>query len=107
MADKTAFSDLIENVPGQSLDVLLHTPGGVAEAAERIVALLRSKFSSVRFIIPHSAHSAGTLICFSGDEILMDHRSALGPVDPQILFRDPNTGEAQAFPSQAITLGFE
>lgn len=105
--DVTAFSDLIENVSGDSLDVLLHTPGGFAESAERIINLLRSKFPKVRFIVPHSAYSAGTLMCFSADEILMDHRSVLGPVDPQILFRDPNTGEAQPVPSQAITLGFD
>lgn len=106
-SDVTAFSDLIEDVPGDQLDVLLHTPGGVVESAERIVSLLRSKFGSVRFVIPHSAYSAGTLISFAGDEILMDDRSTLGPVDPQLLFRDPNTGESQAVPAQAITLGFQ
>ena len=37
----------------------------------------------------------------------MDDRSALGPVDPQLIFRDPNTGEAQAVPAQAITQGFD
>ena len=105
--DITAFSDLVEDVPGQDLDVLLHTPGGIVESAERIVALLRAKFTSVRFVVPHSAYSAGTVIAFSGDEILMDDRSALGPVDPQIIFRDPATGEPQAVPAQAITLGFE
>lgn len=105
--DITAFSDLIEDVPGNSLDVLLHTPGGIVESAERIVGLLRSKFSTVRFAVPHTAYSAGTLMTFSGDEILMDDRSALGPVDPQIIFRDPITGEAQFIPSQTITLGFE
>jgi len=105
--DVTAFSDLIEDVPGDRIDVLLHTPGGIVESAERIVALIRSKFTSVRFVIPHSAYSAGTLISFSGDEILMDNRSALGPVDPQIIFRDANTGESQAVPAQAITLGFQ
>lgn len=105
--DVTAFSDLIEDVPDNSIDVLLHTPGGLVEAAERIVALLRAKFSSIRFVIPHSAYSAGTLMTLSGDEILMDERSALGPVDPQIMFRDPMTGEAQFIPSQAITSGFQ
>lgn len=105
-SDVTAFSDLIEHVPGDSIDVMLHTPGGLAEAAERIVALLRSKFKSVRFVVPHTAYSAGTLMTFSGDEILMDDRSALGPVDPQIMFRDPMTGEVQFVPSQTITLGF-
>lgn len=104
--DITGFSDLIERVPGDSLDVLIHSPGGLAESAERIVGLLRAKFSSVRFIVPHTAYSAATLLTFSGDQILMDDRSALGPVDPQIVFRDPVTGEVYFVPSQTITLGF-
>lgn len=49
--DITAFSDLIEAVPGNVLDVLLHTPGGLVEAAERIVGLLRSRFHHVRFVM--------------------------------------------------------
>ena len=105
--DITAFSDLVENVTGESLDVLVHSPGGLAESAERIVALLRSKFSSIRFMVPHTAYSAATLLTFSGNQIFMDDRSALGPVDPQIIFRDPVTGEAQFVPSQTITLGFK
>lgn len=105
--DITAFSDLIEKVPGNSLDVLLHSPGGLAESAERIVGLLRAKFSDLRFIVPHTAYSAATLLTFSGNQILMDDRSALGPVDPQIMFRDSVTGEVYFVPSQTITLGFK
>lgn len=105
--DVTAFSDLIENVPRDSLDVLIHSPGGLAESTERIVALLRANFSDIRFIIPHTAYSAATLLTFSGNQLLMDDRSALGPVDPQIVFRDPVTGEAHYVPAQTITLGFQ
>lgn len=105
--DVTAVSDLIENVPRSPLDVVIHSPGGLAESAERIVGLLRANFSDVRFIVPHTAYSAATLLTFSGNQILMDDRSALGPVDPQIVFRDPVTGEAQFVPSQTITLGFK
>jgi ClpP class serine protease len=105
-SDVTAFSDLVEDVPGRDLDLLLHTPGGIVESAERIVSMLRSRFDSIRVLVPHSAYSAGTLISFATDGILMDERSTLGPVDPQLGFRDPNTGETMNVPAQAILAGF-
>lgn len=88
-SDITGFSDLIESVGGPNLDVVLHSPGGSAEATERIVNLLRHNFSHIRFLIPHSAYSAATMLVFSGNEILMDERSTLGPIDPQIIITTP------------------
>ena len=105
--DVTPFSDLTSTVPGKKVDVLLHSPGGVAESTERLVFLLRSRFESVRFIIPHSAFSAATMLATSADELVLDDTSALGPIDPQILIRDPQTGQSIAVPTQSITEGFE
>ena len=45
-------------------------------------ALLQRK--EVKFLIPDRAMSAGTVLVMSGDAILMDHFSCLGPVDPQL-----------------------
>lgn len=84
-SDIVGISDLIEDIQSDSLDVFLHSPGGSAEATERIVNLLRANFNHIRFIIPHSAYSAATMLALSGDEILMDERSTLGPIDPQIV----------------------
>src|SRR5581483_808407 len=90
LQDKDGFDEVTRNLPrGSELDVLLHSPGGSAEATESIVALLRSRFSHIRFIIPSVAKSAATIMAMSGDELLMDERSELGPTDPQmILVRD-------------------
>ena len=104
--DITPFSDLTSTIQGSSVDVLLHSPGGLAEVAERIVHLLRARFTSVRFIIPHSAFSAATMIAASGDALVLDDTSALGPIDPQIVWRDPQTGQTVAVPTQAIMEGF-
>lgn len=82
--DKTGFSDLIENVDQDEVDFLIHSPGGFAEVAEAIVGMLRGRFTHIRFAIPNMAKSAATLLVLSGDELLMDHRSELGPVDPQV-----------------------
>lgn len=106
-SDVTPFSDLTRTIAGTSIDILLHSPGGLAEAAERIVHLLRARFTSVRFIIPHSAFSAATMLATSADELVLDDTSALGPIDPQIQFRDPQTGQASVVPTQAILEGFE
>jgi Serine dehydrogenase proteinase len=83
--DMLGFTDLIESTPGNVADVLLVSNGGSPLAAERIVRMLRQKFTHIRFIIPANAFSAATMICFSGDEILMNAMSStLGPIDPQI-----------------------
>lgn len=107
LTDVTPFSDLTHSVGGRSIDVILHSPGGTAEAAERIVHLLRARFDSVRFVIPHSAFSAATMLALSADQLLLDDTSALGPTDPQILLRDPQSGQTVAIPTQALTDGFE
>jgi len=82
--DKTGFSDLIQDIKEEEVDFLINSPGGFAEVTEAIVGMLRAKFKSIRFAIPNMAKSAATLLVLSGDELLMDHRSELGPIDPQI-----------------------
>ena len=67
---------------------MIDTPGGIVEVAERIVSTLRHYYQEVRFLIPDSAMSAGTVLVMSGDAIIMDHFSRLGPVDPQLVIED-------------------
>lgn len=66
------------------IDLLLHTPGGIALASEQIAeALLRHK-APVTIFVPHYAMSGGTLIALAADHIVMDRNAVLGPLDPQI-----------------------
>lgn len=67
----------------RGLTLILHTPGGVTNAAETIVAYLRSKFSDIEVIVPTYAMSAGTMISLAADRIVMGRQSQLGPIDPQ------------------------
>jgi ClpP class serine protease len=83
-SDLLPIADQIENLPGEEIDIILETPGGSGEVAEDIVRIIRNKFSKVGFIIPGWCKSAGTIMALSGDEILMDESSALGPIDAQI-----------------------
>jgi ClpP class serine protease len=65
------------------LSVILETTGGFIETVERIALSFRNNFSTVEFIVPNYAYSAGTILVMSGDEIHMDYFSVLGPIDPQ------------------------
>jgi hypothetical protein len=104
-SDITGFSDLIEGIDSKEIDIFLHSSGGSAESTERIVNLLRENFSHIRFLIPNAAYSAATMLALCGDEILMDERSTLGPIDPQIIITTPQ-GMTSA-PVQDILNGFE
>ena len=68
----------------KGLTLILHTPGGVTNAAESIVAYLRSKFEYLEVIVPTFAMSAGTMISLAADKVLMGRQSQLGPIDPQM-----------------------
>ena len=71
--------------PQKSLLLLLHTPGGLPEAAQTIVSYLRSKYANVHAVIPTYAMSAGTMVALGCDRIIMGRQSQLGPTDPQLI----------------------
>src|SRR5262249_11338265 len=97
--DELPFAEMIDAVPGSAreVDVVVVTPGGSAQTASCFVDKLRSRFDHVAFIIPNACMSAGTILVLSGDQIWMDERSSLGPIDPQVL-----GGEGRVVPLQAL-----
>jgi hypothetical protein len=58
-------------------------------------------------MIPHTAFSAATMLATSADELVLDDTSALGPIDPQLIIRDPQTGQSSTVPTQAILDAFD
>lgn len=68
----------------ERLVVIVNTPGGSAEAVEKIVEIIRFHYGEVFFVVPDMALSAGTILCMSGDRLLMDYSSSVGPIDPQV-----------------------
>lgn len=76
----------IESLPSHrdGLLVTVGTDGGIVEMVERIVTTIRRHYNEVKFVVPDRAMSAGTVLVMSGDAILMDYFSCLGPVDPQL-----------------------
>lgn len=84
LRDVPAIMSALKGLKGDKLDIVLHSPGGVAEATEQIVNYLRAKYSHVRVIVPLNAMSAATMLACAADEIVMGKHSALGPIDPQL-----------------------
>src|SRR3954449_9654938 len=70
--------------PGRTIEIILHTPGGLVLAASQIAQALADHDGRVIAVVPHYAMSGGTLIALAADEIVIDRHGALGPVDPQL-----------------------
>ena len=70
--------------------VMINSPGGSGLAAERIINLLRAYSGTGKYwvIVPAKAKSAATMVCLGSSKIIMGPASELGPVDPQIVFRN-------------------
>ena len=88
------FRDFIEAVKQKSkrtentISIVLRTLGGLAETTEQYVTVIRHHYTTVYFIVPDMAFSAGTILCMSGDKIFMDYTTSLGPIDPQVMTSD-------------------
>lgn len=87
--NENTFLEIIEDLAKDphkrnNLSIILTTTGGSATAVERYVNIIRHHYTKVSFIVPDYAYSAGTIFCMSGDEIMMDYFSVLGPIDPQV-----------------------
>ncbi|MCY4258070.1 MAG: serine protease [bacterium] len=104
--DVGAFMEVVHGLnPKQPLDLILHSPGGTAEAAESIVEYLRGRFPGLRVIVPIAAMSAATMVAMAADEIVLGDHSQLGPIDPQLTISTPE-GPRTA-PAAAIRKQFQ
>jgi ClpP class serine protease len=75
----------INETPAErSIEIVLHTPGGMVIAARQIAAALADHDGHVTAVVPHYAMSGGTMIALAADEIVVDAHASLGPVDPQL-----------------------
>lgn len=103
--DVQGFMSALHGLKGDSLDIILHSPGGSMEVADQIVQYLRAKYTHIRAIVPQNAMSAATMIACACDSIVMGKHSALGPIDPQVTF--PTARGTFTAPAQAILDEFE
>ena len=68
----------------EKISLYLYTRGGVTASAWNIVNLIKRYCDDLQVVIPHKAHSAGTLISIGANSIIMTKQATLGPIDPSI-----------------------
>lgn len=103
--DLSGLMTALNNLKGDTLDIVLHSPGGQAEATIQIVQYLRNKYKTIRAIIPQNAMSAATMLACACDEIIMGKESAIGPIDPQLVI--PFQNMTMNMPAHSILKDFE
>lgn len=103
--DVQALMEVVHGLQGDNLDLIVHSPGGSAEATEAVVAYLRKKFSRIRVFVPQAAMSAATMLACAADEIVMGRHSSIGPIDPQLVVLIE--GQIVQAPAAAIKAQFE
>ena len=67
-----------------TLNLILHSPGGEGTIVEKFVELCRAQCKRFRVLVPNSAKSAATMIALGADEIVMGPPAELGPIDAQV-----------------------
>lgn len=85
--------------PCKKISLFLYTRGGDTSAARNIVNLLRMYCDTLQVIVPHKAHSSGTIISLGANEIVMTKQATLGPIDPSLHTQlNPRTQDGMLFP---------
>lgn len=99
--DDLPFREMVASVPTdeKEIDIVLVTPGGLANQVVNFVNTLRPRFDRVTFILLDMAMSAGSIFIMSGDDIIMSKQSKFGPIDPQVPGKD-----GRYVPAQSILL---
>lgn len=79
------FIDHLDKIGScKKISLFLYTRGGDTSAARNIVNLLRMYGDYLQVIVPHKAHSSGTIISLGANEVVMTKQATLGPIDPSL-----------------------
>ncbi len=104
--DTLLFEDILRSVGDNNEGSLMITsPGGEPNAAEKMLIMCRERFKNFEVIVPEYAKSAATMIALGSDKIQMGYLAELGPIDPQLEINSPQ-GKA-IIPARAIIDGVE
>ncbi len=106
LSDRDGILEITRGLTDEEADILFYSPGGLPDAADSIVHIIRSKFRHTRFLVPSVAKSAATMIALAGDQLVMERNAELGPIDPQFRFVKAD-GTAVIAPAQTIIDQFE
>jgi ClpP class serine protease len=90
-SDATMIEGILQKADlSKGLAIIINSPGGSGISAERILNICKSYSGTGEFvsIVPNKAKSAATMVCMGASKIYMGKTSELGPIDPQIQFKD-------------------
>ena len=94
-ADVLHLEALLQRVEsGAKMTLLLNSPGGDVDAAEKLLHMLTEVVApsgNLEVVVPNSAKSAATIIALGAHGLMMSDTSELGPIDPQLEFREGDT----------------
>lgn len=95
-----SFIDHLDKIgPCKKISLYLYTRGGDTSAARNIVNLLRMYCDELQVIVPHKAHSSGTIISLGANEVVMTKQATLGPIDPSLVTPlNPKVGNDDLYP---------
>jgi len=93
--DSRIIEDFLYSNKVTSFDLLLDSPGGFTDAAEKMIKICRMRTGNdtkfdFRTIVVNQAKSAATLFALGSTKVLLSSTAELGPVDPQIVVFAPN-----------------
>ena len=82
--DISYLAEVLGDVVGQPVDMLLETNGGVTDATEALISAVQSTISDLRVVVANAAKSNGTLLALAARSIVMGAMSELGPIEPSL-----------------------
>ena len=68
----------------EELSIIVQSPGGYPDDAFKLATVIHEFGERITFIVPSYANSAATLLCLSGNQILMGPVSELSPTNPMM-----------------------
>ncbi len=85
LADAAPIGSMLDAIGmSENLDLMLNSPGGSGEMAEKLIEMCREHCQGeFRVVVPNFAKSAATMVALGADTIVMGYLSELGPIDPQ------------------------
>ncbi|MGB9895532.1 MAG: SDH family Clp fold serine proteinase [Thermoproteota archaeon] len=106
--DVPIFEDMLRvSSKDTKADLIINSPGGDPNTAEKILMMCRARFKEeFNVIVPNFAKSAATMVALGSDKIFMGYLSELGPIDPQVPIPLP-TGQVQYVPARTYLDGLE
>lgn len=82
--DVALITETLGDLNGAPFDLFLETSGGMTDATEGMINVIRNHAEDFRVIVTNAAKSNGTLLGLAARSIVMGSSSELGPIEPSV-----------------------